>query len=261
MIPALVTDLDYSDLEISKGSSAMYAFEQLFHETYKNRIRETKRYLLEYCRRDTLTMVRIFEVLESVWGVTGKFASIVIPCVHQGTGYGLAEEQQYRKGTIFFWFTRFLFQSSFLHACNILYRTSALRNDGAGRWRRRGVIHISVEIRRPACGKRAFRAFGYRLHTIAGHHLQRVLSTFLISLLDTWKVKSLQSQLLNIDYLINQSWRRLCGLFMTGQQHCSSCTMSKGYLNTNFVCFSEDLFIGIPQYRQLAPSLIQVGQM
>jgi hypothetical protein len=66
MIPALVTDLDYSDLEISKGSSAMYAFEQLFHETYKNRIRETKRYLLEYCRRDTLTMVRIFEVLESV---------------------------------------------------------------------------------------------------------------------------------------------------------------------------------------------------
>ena len=66
VLPALVADLDYSDLEISGGISAMYAYEQLFHETDANRIRETRRFLLEYCKRDTLAMVRIFEVLERV---------------------------------------------------------------------------------------------------------------------------------------------------------------------------------------------------
>ena len=66
VLPALVADLDYSDLEISGGISAMYAYEQLFHETDMNRIRETRQFLLEYCKRDTLAMVRIFEVLERV---------------------------------------------------------------------------------------------------------------------------------------------------------------------------------------------------
>ncbi len=66
VLPALVPDLDYSDLAITEGSSAMYAFERMLGETDENIIRETRQNLLEYCKRDTLAMVRILEVLRSV---------------------------------------------------------------------------------------------------------------------------------------------------------------------------------------------------
>lgn len=66
VLPVLVPDLDYSDLAVSDGSSAMYAYEQLLNETSKSIIRETRRNLLEYCKRDTMAMVRIFEMLRSI---------------------------------------------------------------------------------------------------------------------------------------------------------------------------------------------------
>jgi predicted RecB family nuclease len=66
VLPALVPNLDYSDLVISGGGSAMYAYEQLLEETDENIIREKKRNLLEYCKRDTLAMVKILEVLEDL---------------------------------------------------------------------------------------------------------------------------------------------------------------------------------------------------
>jgi len=66
VLPALIQDLDYSDLAIAEGSLAMYAFEQLLDEPDKNRINETKRNLLEYCKMDTLAMVQILEVLISM---------------------------------------------------------------------------------------------------------------------------------------------------------------------------------------------------
>ena len=68
VLPALVPDLDYEDLEVSDGNSAMIAFEQLISETDENKIFNTKRNLLQYCKRDTLAMVRILEVLRNIEG-------------------------------------------------------------------------------------------------------------------------------------------------------------------------------------------------
>jgi hypothetical protein len=65
VLPALVPDLDYTDLEVSDGISAMFVFDQLLNETDENVIRETRRNLLAYCKRDTLAMVRILEILRS----------------------------------------------------------------------------------------------------------------------------------------------------------------------------------------------------
>ena len=66
LLPALVPELSYSGLKISSGSIAMIAYEHLQKETDMFRILETRESLLEYCKLDTLAMVKVFEVLESV---------------------------------------------------------------------------------------------------------------------------------------------------------------------------------------------------
>lgn len=66
VLPAMVPDIGYEDLEVSGGSSAMYTFEQLLNGTDKNIIIETRENLLEYCKRDTLAMVNILDVLKRV---------------------------------------------------------------------------------------------------------------------------------------------------------------------------------------------------
>ncbi len=64
ILPALVPDLNYSNLTISSGSVAMTAFEQLQTETDLIKIIEIREQLLAYCQMDTLAMVKIFEILE-----------------------------------------------------------------------------------------------------------------------------------------------------------------------------------------------------
>lgn len=64
LLHALVPDLSYNDLKISNGSIAMVAFEHLQKETDMFKILETRENLLEYCKLDTLAMVKVFEVLE-----------------------------------------------------------------------------------------------------------------------------------------------------------------------------------------------------
>lgn len=64
VLPALVPELNYSNLKIASGSVAMIAFENLSKETDMFRALETREQLLEYCKMDTLAMVKIFEVLE-----------------------------------------------------------------------------------------------------------------------------------------------------------------------------------------------------
>lgn len=64
LLPALVADLSYSNLQVSSGSVAMIAFEQLQTESDMFKILETRENLLEYCKLDTLSMVKVFEVLE-----------------------------------------------------------------------------------------------------------------------------------------------------------------------------------------------------
>jgi Domain of unknown function(DUF2779) len=66
VLPSLVTELSYKELEINEGGLASIAFEGLQTETDLMRIAETREQLLEYCKLDTLAMVRILERLESL---------------------------------------------------------------------------------------------------------------------------------------------------------------------------------------------------
>ena len=60
--------LSYDDLEIADGGTASRAFESLQTETDLMFIAEIKQQLLEYCKLDTLGMVRILEKLETIGG-------------------------------------------------------------------------------------------------------------------------------------------------------------------------------------------------
>ncbi len=64
VLPVLVPEVGYQDLEIQEGGHASLAFEQMVAsetaEHEKARIREA---LLAYCHRDTEAMVRIFDAL------------------------------------------------------------------------------------------------------------------------------------------------------------------------------------------------------
>jgi hypothetical protein len=64
VLPALVPELSYDELEINEGGLASIAYESLQTETDLMFIAEIKQQLLEYCKLDTLGMVRILEKLE-----------------------------------------------------------------------------------------------------------------------------------------------------------------------------------------------------
>jgi hypothetical protein len=66
VLPALVPELSYDELDINEGGQASIAFENLFTETDMINIAETRKQLLEYCKLDTLAMVRILERLEQL---------------------------------------------------------------------------------------------------------------------------------------------------------------------------------------------------
>lgn len=64
VLPALVPELSYDELEINEGGLASIAYESLQSETDLMFIADIKKKLLEYCKLDTLAMVRILEKLE-----------------------------------------------------------------------------------------------------------------------------------------------------------------------------------------------------
>lgn len=66
VLPALVPELSYDDLEINEGGLASIAYESLQSETDLMVIAEIKKQLLEYCKLDTHGMVRILEELEKI---------------------------------------------------------------------------------------------------------------------------------------------------------------------------------------------------
>jgi len=66
VLPALVPDLSYEILEISEGTQAMEAYYQLVIETNPTIIERIRNDLWEYCKFDTLAMVRILEKLETI---------------------------------------------------------------------------------------------------------------------------------------------------------------------------------------------------
>lgn len=66
VLPALVPELSYDNLEINEGGLASVAYEGLQAETDLMFIAEIKQQLLEYCKLDTLGMVRILEKIEAL---------------------------------------------------------------------------------------------------------------------------------------------------------------------------------------------------
>jgi len=64
VLPALIEDLDYDDLQIQEGSQAATAFiEMMDPETSRSRRLELEDALRAYCNRDTEAMVRLFQKL------------------------------------------------------------------------------------------------------------------------------------------------------------------------------------------------------
>ncbi len=64
VLPALVPELSYKDLEIGEGGTAMAAFEGLLKVGDKVEREKIRRQLLEYCELDTWAMVKILEKLK-----------------------------------------------------------------------------------------------------------------------------------------------------------------------------------------------------
>ena len=63
VLPALVPELSYKDLEIQNGSTAMAVFTQMINGVFTGDIEKTREGLLKYCYLDTFAMVKILEVL------------------------------------------------------------------------------------------------------------------------------------------------------------------------------------------------------
>jgi hypothetical protein len=64
VLPALVPELSYDDLEINEGGLATIAYDSLQTETDMIKISKIRKQLLEYCKLDTLAMVKILEKLK-----------------------------------------------------------------------------------------------------------------------------------------------------------------------------------------------------
>ena len=66
VLPALVPELSYNDLEIKEGGTASNTFFSMVNGTFEGNVKETRRQLLEYCKLDTFAMVKILEKLLQV---------------------------------------------------------------------------------------------------------------------------------------------------------------------------------------------------
>jgi len=64
VLPAVVPELGYDDLEIQEGGHASVAFARMISpETEESERARLGQALLDYCRRDTEAMVRVFDAL------------------------------------------------------------------------------------------------------------------------------------------------------------------------------------------------------
>jgi len=66
VLPALVPDMNYNELEIKEGGTASIAFESLYYETDLFKTAEIRKNLLDYCKMDTLAMVEILDKLQKL---------------------------------------------------------------------------------------------------------------------------------------------------------------------------------------------------
>lgn len=63
VLPALVPEMSYDGMVIAEGGAAMNVFEALINETDPKVIEKTRKDLLEYCKMDTLGMVKILKAI------------------------------------------------------------------------------------------------------------------------------------------------------------------------------------------------------
>ena len=69
VLPTLVPELSYDEMEIAEGLSAALLFGDMYEGRLEDLMFETARQnLLDYCRMDTLAMVRIVERLRQIAG-------------------------------------------------------------------------------------------------------------------------------------------------------------------------------------------------
>lgn len=67
VLPAMVPELSYQDLEIQEGGTASLTFSQMVDGTFKGDVVSTRKALLDYCKLDTEAMVRILGRLYEVF--------------------------------------------------------------------------------------------------------------------------------------------------------------------------------------------------
>ena len=66
VLPALVPELSYKDLNIQEGGTASSTYANLHLVQNKEQVAQTRKNLLAYCELDTYAMVKILEVLEGL---------------------------------------------------------------------------------------------------------------------------------------------------------------------------------------------------
>ena len=66
VLPALVPELSYQDLEIKEGGTASSTFSQMVKGVFQGDVQKTRIDLIEYCKMDTYAMVKILEKLRKV---------------------------------------------------------------------------------------------------------------------------------------------------------------------------------------------------
>lgn len=65
VLPALIPDMSYKDMTVAGGEEAGLAFERMIHGDLSEEERvELREALLDYCKQDTLAMVRLLSVLD-----------------------------------------------------------------------------------------------------------------------------------------------------------------------------------------------------
>ena len=65
VLPTLVPELSYSELDIQEGNAASLAYEQLYREENPEVVAKIRQDLLEYCKLDTWAMVRILQEMRN----------------------------------------------------------------------------------------------------------------------------------------------------------------------------------------------------
>jgi hypothetical protein len=66
VLPALVPELSYGDLEIQEGGTASAVFSQMASGKFEGDVENTRKALLAYCHLDTFAMVKLYGKLKEL---------------------------------------------------------------------------------------------------------------------------------------------------------------------------------------------------